>query len=274
MAAHHPARPRRAGLVAPAEIALIIATSLLLAALTDRLAPWPRAPLLPAVVGVGALTIDALAGTQLLIRSVLGPNPAFGARFYGIGNELKSGLAALTFGGVAAALTRPGGTSRVGDARRAAATMAAAGILLAVIEGSARVGAGVGGVLLVGAGAAVATVCLLPGAINRRRLAAIVAAPLAGLVVLAGLDVVFAHGSGHFSGSILHARSAEDLRDLLVRRYTDAWDASKDGLMPEAGLAALLAIAAGLRWQRWLLAPLGPADGDTAELWSAALARR
>ena len=70
----------------------------------DRLLPWPRAPLAPAVVAVVALTVDALAGTQLLMRSLLGPNPILGARFYGIGNELKSGLAVLVFAAVAAAL--------------------------------------------------------------------------------------------------------------------------------------------------------------------------
>ncbi len=74
------------------EFALIVATCFALGALTDLLVPWPRAPLVPAVVAVVALTIDALAGTQLLMRSLLGPSPAFGARFYGIGNELKSGL--------------------------------------------------------------------------------------------------------------------------------------------------------------------------------------
>jgi len=253
-----------------AEIVVIIAASLLLALITERLVPWPRAPALPAVVAIAALTVDALAGTQLLIRSILGPNPAFGARFYGIGNELKSGLAVLAFGGVAAALSRA--DPRRGAPRRPALAMAGAGIVLAVIEGSARIGAGVGGVVLVSAGAAVATAWLLPGGLNRRRLGLVALAPLVGLVGLAVLDLLFAHGSGHFTGSVLHARSAEDLRDLLVRRYTDAWDASKDGLMPEALLVCLLAIAAGLYWRRWLLAPVRALGADTAELWSAALA--
>ena len=86
------------------EFALIVATCFALGALTDLLVPWPRAPLVPAVVAVIALTVDALAGTQLLMRSLLGPSPAFGARFYGIGNELKSGLAVLIFTAVAATL--------------------------------------------------------------------------------------------------------------------------------------------------------------------------
>jgi len=99
----------------------------------------------------------------LLARSLLGPNPELGVRFYGIGNELKSGLAVLVFAAVAAALYP------AVRGRRAATAMAVSGIVLAVIEGSARIGAGVGGVILVSAGAAVATVLLLPGRVTRRR---------------------------------------------------------------------------------------------------------
>ena len=53
--------------------------------------------------------------------------------------------------------------------------MAAAGVVLAVIEGSARIGAGVGGVILVCAGVRRRAVALLPTAvaqISRRRAAA------------------------------------------------------------------------------------------------------
>src|SRR5437588_5975379 len=89
-----------------------------LGAITDRVLPWPRGPFLPAVIGIAAVAIDALAGTHLLLRSLLGPNPSFGARFYGIGNELKSGLTVLALAGAASALypARP--------SRRAAAWMA------------------------------------------------------------------------------------------------------------------------------------------------------
>ena len=54
------------------------------------------------------------------MRSLLGPNPELGVRFYGIGNELKSGLAVLVFAAVAAALYP------AVRGRRAATTMAAA----------------------------------------------------------------------------------------------------------------------------------------------------
>jgi hypothetical protein len=245
---------------AGAEYAAIALLCLGLAALSDALLPWPRAPLAPAVVSVLALSIDALAGTQLLMRSLLGPNPAIGARFYGFGNELKSGLAVLVLGAVAAALY-PAVRSR-----RTASAMAGAGIVLAAIEGSARIGAGVGGVILVAAGAALATIVLLPGSFSRGRVLMLVCAPLIALVLLAAIDLLTAHGSGHYTGSILHARSAGDLRDVLVRRYTAAWRELKNHAMPFATALALACAVAGVRMRERLLAPV---DGDPA--WMAAL---
>ena len=114
------------------EYALIVLLCFSLGALTDRLLEWPRAPLAPAVVAVAALTADALLGTQLLVRSLLGPNPELGIRFYGIGNELKSGLAVLVFAAVAAALYP------AVRGRRAATTMALTGICLLYTSPSPR----------------------------------------------------------------------------------------------------------------------------------------
>jgi hypothetical protein len=242
------------------EFALIVTTCFALGALTDRLVPWPRAPIAPAVTAVLALTVDALAGTQLLMRSLLGPNPAFGARFYGIGNELKSGLAVLVFSAVAAALYP------AARGRRAATAMACAGILLAVVEGSARIGAGVGGVILVSAGTAVASVMLLPGTFNRQRALIVMAAPVLGLVALAVIDLTTAHGSGHFTGSVLDARSPGDIRDIIVRRYGAAWDELKNHLMPLATALALVASWIAVRRRDRVLAPV---HGDPA--WLAAL---
>ncbi len=250
---------------AAGEYALIAGVSIALAALTDLLAPWPRAPIVPALAAVIAFSVDALAGSQLLIRSLLGPNPAYGSRFYGIGNELKSALAVLAFAAVAAALYR---SSR---SHRAAAAMATAGALLAAIEGWARIGAGVGGVILVCAGAAVATALLLSGPNHpvrpARVLAAVVAAPLLGLALLAALDLATAHGAGHYTGSVLDASSAGEVWELIQRRYESAWEELGNGLMPLATAFALLLAAAGLRYRERLLAPVA---GDPA--WAAALA--
>jgi hypothetical protein len=243
------------------EYAILVLACFALGLLTDRLLPWPRAPLAPALAAIVAFTADAFLHTQLLIRSLLGPNPIFGARFYGIGNELKSALAVLVFTAVAALLYP------AVRGRRAATIMALAGIALAVVEGSARIGAGVGGVILVSAGTAVATVMLLPGALTRRRALIVLIAPVVGLVALAALDLATAHGSGHFTGSILHARSVGDLRDVIERRYSAAYEELKHGAMPVATALALLAAVLGVRRRQRLLAPV--AD-DPA--WLAALA--
>jgi hypothetical protein len=250
---------------APVEYATIALACMVLGALTDLLLPWPRAPIAPAVVAVVALTADALAGTQLLMRSLLGPDPILGARFYGIGNELKSGLAVLVFAAVAAALY-PATDRRSASDRRAALAMAGAGILLAIVEGSARLGAGVGGVILVSAGTAVASVMLLPGSLTRKRALIVLIAPLVALVLLAALDLATAHGSGHYTGSILHARSPGDLRDVIVRRYSAAWGELHNHAMPVATVLALLCAVFGLRRRERLLAPVA---GDPA--WLAAL---
>ncbi len=246
---------------AAVEYATIALACFALAALTDALLPWPRAPLAPALVAIVALVADALAGTQLLLRSLLGPNPILGARFYGFGNELKSGLAVLVLAAIAAASYPSTRT------RRLALLTALAGVALAAIEGAARIGAGVGGVILVSAGFAIATVVLLPGEFSRRRALLVFASPLVALVALAGLDLLTAHGTGHYTGSILHARSAGDVRDVIERRYGAALSELKNHAMPVATALALLATVYAVRARKRLLAPVG---GDPA--WSAVLA--
>jgi hypothetical protein len=246
---------------APVEYLTVALCCLSLGALTDLLVWWPRAMLAPAIVSVAALSADALAHTQLLVRSLLGPNPILGARFYGIGNEVKSGLAVLVLAAVAGALYP------AIRGRRAVAAMIGAGVVLAAVEGSARVGAGVGGVILVSAGFAVAAVMLAPGAVSRRRALIVLVSPLVALVALAALDLATAHGSGHYTCSILHARSAGELRDVIVRRYRAAWGELRNHAMPIATALALACAVLGVRIRELLLRPV---EGDPG--WLAALA--
>ena len=245
---------------AAVEYVTIALACMALGTLTDALLPWPRALLAPAIVAILVLSVDALAGTQLLMRSLLGPDPILGARFYGIGNELKSGLAVLVLAAAAAAL------QPAVRGRRAALTMAGAGVVLAVVEGSARIGAGVGGVVLVSFGFAVATIMLVPGSLTRKRALIVLITPIAGLVALAGIDLATAHGGGHFTGSVLHVRSVGDVRDIIVRRYGAAWGELHNHAMPAATGLALLCGALGIRRRARLLAPVG---GDPG--WLAAL---
>jgi hypothetical protein len=246
---------------AAVEYALIAALCLALGALSDGLLRWPRALLAPAIAVPLAIVLDALTHAQLLVRSLLGPNPILGARFYGVGNELKSALAVLVLAAVAAAFYPSEGRRRA-----ALGSMLAAGVALALIEGAARIGAGVGGVILVCAGTAVAAALLVPGAPTRRRALLALLAPVVGLVVLAAVDLATAHGSGHFTGSVLHARSAGDVRDVLERRYKAAWGELHNHAMPVATALALLCAVFAVRRRDRLLAPVG---GDP--VWLAAL---
>jgi hypothetical protein len=242
-----------------AEIAIVVAGSFGLGALTDRLVRWPRGPLVPAAVALVSYGADLAFGSPLIIRSLLGVNPRSGSRFYGLGNELEATLAVLLLLGVGALLW---GRHR---SRATAAVFAVAGIVLGVFTGAAELGADVGGVITVGSGVAAATLLMLPGRPSRRRVALAALVPLAALAALAALELATG-GNGHFTRTILHADSAGSLWDVVVRRYTLAANVLGLGAMPLITVVAALAVAYALRYRERIYAPL---RGSPA--WRAAL---
>ena len=240
------------GWIAPSrlvEVAIVVAGSFALAAVTDRFVRWPRGPLVPAAASIAAYAVDLVFGSQLIVRSLLGANPRSGVRFYGLGNELESTLTLLLLVGLGALLW---GQAR---SRRNAAIIALSGAVFAVFVGSGRLGADVGGVITVGAGFAAAAVLMLPGTPTRRTLLLAAAVPVAGLVALAVLDLV-SGGNGHFTRTILQADSAGSLWDVVTRRYTLAFNVLKGGAMPFITLIALLAAGYAVRYRRRIFAPL------------------
>jgi hypothetical protein len=251
-AALHPSRT--------AELAVVAVGTFALAIVTDLALPWPRGPVLPAAVAVVTYVADLADGSDLIIRSLLGPNPRFGSRYYGIGNELEATLPILMF--IALAVL----TSKRGRSREGALAFGVSGLLLGAAVGSGRLGADVGGVLTIGAGTAVAVLFMLPGGVTRRSLVLAVLAPVLALVGLAGLDLATG-GNGHFTRTVLHANGESALQDIIVRRYELAFNVLKRGLMPFATAIAILTIAYGLRYRDRIFAPLG---GNAA--WTAALA--
>jgi hypothetical protein len=240
------------------EYAVIVFGCLGLGWLSDRLLPWPRAPLIPAIVGLGAITVDLALGSHLITRSVLGPNPGYGSRFYGVGNELKSGLMVLLLAGLGAALTgRP-------KSKGAAAIVLAAGLVLGVILGSGRLGAGVGAAIIVASASAVAAMMMLPGAMSKKRVAILVVSPVIGLALLFALDALTADGQGHLSNSVLSLDSPSGFLETVERRSTLAWQQLWRDSMPLVTLICLLAAAWAIR-NREIFRPFaGP-------IWPAAL---
>ncbi len=245
------------GLIAPsrlAEMAIVTGGAFALGALTDRLVRWPRAPLVPAAVSLVAYATDLALGSPLIIRSLLGVNPRSGSRFYGLGNELESTLAVLLLVGLGALLW---GRRR---SRGSAAIVAVAGLVLGVFTGAAELGADVGGVITVGAGVAAAALLMLPGRPSWRRIALAALVPVAAIVALAALELATG-GNGHFTRTILHADSGGALWDVVVRRYTLAFNVFTLGAMPLVVVIAALAVAYALRHRERIYAPLGGSPG-------------
>jgi hypothetical protein len=225
------------------ELVLMAAGSVVLALLTDRLLPWPRGPALPAGVAIVGYTADLIGGSYLTVRSLLGPNPRFGSRFYGIGNELEATLPVLALVGLAALLVAlpPG--------RRLAAAFGATMVAFAAVLGAGRLGADVGGVITTGAAAAAAVLVAYGRRPPKWALALGALTPLLALGALAALDLA-TNGDSHFS-RVLSGDGA-DFGDTVQRRYALAWNALMRGYMPIATLAAIgLAILAWRRRADW-----------------------
>jgi hypothetical protein len=241
-----------------AELFLIAGGSFALALLTDRLLPWPRGPAAPTFVALAAYAVDLANHSHLVIRSLLGPSPRSGSRFYGLGNELEIALTIVLLVALAALLRNRGRT------RGNALAFVLGGIALAVIVGSGRLGADVGGIFTIAGGAAVATLMLLPGGVTKRAIALAIAAPLAGLAALAALDLATS-GDGHFTRTVLHG-SASDQLNTFERRYELAWSIVSSGYAPLLTLLCGLAVAYAIVHRDRVYAPI---RGDA--VWRAAL---
>jgi len=221
-----------------AELFLIAGGSFALALATDRFLPWPRGPVVPCAVALVAYTIDLANHSHLVIRSLLGPSPRSGSRFYGLGNELEIALTIVLLVGLAAVLRTRGRT------RGNALAFALGGIALAAIVGSGRLGADVGGIFTIAGGAAVATLLLLPGGLTKRAIALAIVAPIAGLAALAALDLATG-GNGHFTRTVLHGNASDQL-NTFERRYELAWSIVSHGYAPLLTLLCALAVGYAL----------------------------
>ena len=231
------------------ELALMGLGTVLLALLSDRLLPWPRAPLLPTLAAIPAYLIDLAMGSELIVRSLLGPNPRFGSRFYGIGNELEATLPALLLVGLAAL------AGRAPRSRRLAALFGLPLLVLGGAIGAGRLGADVGGVITAGGAAAAAVLLALPGRIGRRGVLLALSVPALGLLALAAVDLL-TDGDAHFTNTVLRADSAQSLAETIGRRYELAWQALIRGVMPVVTLAAVGAAVFAWRRRESLYAPV------------------
>lgn len=233
------------------ECLILVLGAFALAAATDLLAPWPVAPAIPAAVVLAAHTADLALGSPLIAAAVTGPNPAGGARFFGVGNELEVILAVTTLVGAGAAL----------EWRRdlpAPAGFAVAAAVAALVLGAGRLGADVGAVITLAAGGGAAALAAVGRRPSRRALALVIAAPIAAVGVLVLLDLATG-GGAHLTRSVVDANGSGDLWDVASRRF----EGSVSSLKKPGQAVVFAAAVGGLAWMAW-----------RRELLLGALARR
>src|SRR4051794_5136328 len=114
-------------------------------------------------ITVVAYAIDMVTGSELTKLSLLGPNPIFGVRFYGIGNELEALIAVMVPVGVGAGLSAYTGCGRKVSRSGAVATFLVAALIGALVFGAGRFGADVGAAIVLPVGASVAIASLPRG---------------------------------------------------------------------------------------------------------------
>ncbi len=195
-----------------AEMLVVMIGSPLLAALTLVALRDYRALAVASAVTVGAYALDAILGSPLSALSLLGPNPALGIRFYGIGNELEALLSVVIVGGIGAGLA--GFAPRLSPGRSAAVFLAI-GLVCAGIFASGKFGADVGAAIDFPMGVAVAALVITGG--RRRWIFLVILVPLVVVALLALADLVTGANS-HFTRSVLDAGGLHSLGDTAQRR--------------------------------------------------------
>ena len=209
----------------------------LLAAATLAIVPGYGAAAIACAVSVLAYAIDVVAGSSLTILSLIGPNPALGVRFFGIGNELEATTATLIPLGVGAGLAARRGFSP----RSAALAFALAAVVGIAVFAPGRFGADVGAAIVLPVGAAVAAWVMLGG--GRRRLVLFCALPLVALAAVAAIDLVLG-GDAHLSRSVLEAGGLDDLADVAERRLRLSADSfAHNATVPSMWVCVALIVA-------------------------------
>lgn len=245
-------RPSRA-----AEADSAIVGSFLLALLTDRLVRWPRALFVPIFFVVLAHGIDFIVfGGKFTGESLLGSNPLYGARFFGVGNELEAVVAVSSVMGVGALLSDSG-------IKHPARWFAAAGVVLALFLGAGRLGADVGGVIYIGAAFGIAALYVARMKFTPLRVAALVALPFIGLGLIALLDAVTG-GESHLTRTVFEANGVGDLWKVADRRFSASIEGARTDGIWVVVVISLAALIWGWVKRDQLFAPL-TAGGEDPE---------
>jgi hypothetical protein len=222
------------------EADLAILGSLLLALVTDRLVRWPRALFVPVFFVVLAHGLDfLLLNGRMTGESLLGSNPLYGARFFGVGNELEAVISVSSVMAVGSVLSDSG-------VKRPARWFAAAGVVLALFLGAGRLGADVGGVIYIGAAFGVAALYVARMRFTPLRVAALVLLPIVGLALIALLDQLTG-GESHLTRTVVDANGFGDLWKVADRRFRASYEGAKAD-----GIWVIVIVSLGLLVWGWI----------------------
>lgn len=204
-----------------------------------------------------AYTVDVIAGSPLTQLSLVGPNPAAGHRYYGIGNELEAILMVLTLVGTGAALSTFWGPEGSESRKRrlgagGPVTFIVAAAVLSFVFAYGRYGADVGAAISLPFGAAVAA-ALLAG---RPRLALLaLLLPVPALAILAAADLLTG-SNAHLTSTVLQADRGGDALAVFGDRLREAGESfGRPLLIPGLPVVIASAVLAWLRRDRiaaWL----------------------
>ncbi|MDQ3934313.1 MAG: hypothetical protein M3340_06740 [Actinomycetota bacterium] len=244
-----------------AEIILLAGGSLALGRATDRLVRWPLAPAVPGLTVFAMHAIDLARGSPLIGASLAGPNPKGGARFFGIGNELEILLSLEVLFGLGALLTLTAG-------RRVPWGFAIGCLVAAVVIGAGRLGADVGGVITLGAGAAGAVLASLPGGPSRRAIAIACTAPVLGLALLVAIDVLTG-GGAHLTRTVLEGEGAGGLVEIVKRRLLISAYGLERPIMLILVVVGIALLVWGVRRRDDVLRPIRAQPAFVAGMWGA-----
>jgi hypothetical protein len=226
-----------------AERLLVMLGSPALAALTLVVLGGYRALAFACAATSLAYAIDLIGGSALTQLSIVGPNPAGGHRFYGIGNELEAALVVLILVGTGAALSSLDLPRRVQTPQRRAAFLVVAAIFTFVFA-YGRYGADVGAAISLPLGAAVAAALLA----ERRDLALLAfLLPVPALLLLSAADLITS-ANAHLTKTVLDAKSGGDVISVVGHRLSETVSSfGRPVLM--VGLPVVIA-AAAVAWLR------------------------
>lgn len=238
----------------------VVGFSVLIAAVA-LLGPWRKyplgAPLFIAVVTLSVLLLDVIHGTQLQFVSMMGLQPVYGGRFYGMGNV---GDALIATSSLFISALVAGALVRGGHRKLAATTVILIGLVTLLIDGTPIWGADGGGPLAMFP--AFAYLALNAGglALTWRRAALIGSAAVGIVGTIAVLDYLrppqYRTHLGDFVAQIRYHGDFSGIRRILRANWVMLSSNVLTAIVPLILIVAIVILLTPSRWPGRLLVPL------------------